>query len=188
MKNLVFPLFVVVLVTLMSSCIKKPEAYDAIAQYEIEKPIIEEYVKTNYPTATFHLESGIWYVLEEVGQDDSYTYKFINAAGAIEAPIINVNYKGKLLNGTVFDEHSSISGLEFRLDRMIEAWQRAFIPSVIADTKTIGLTAKGLKKNSKMTIITPSIWGYRNIKVGEIPANSPLVFEIDVVNIKPTLQ
>lgn len=187
MRNVALSLFAIILLTVTSSCIKEPEMYDPIAQYEIEKPIIREYVETHYPEATLHNESGIWYILHSEGDDNSYTYRFLNAAGVIEAPAIRANYKGKLLDGTVFDEHESNAGLEFHLDRMIEAWQRAFIPAVIGDTKTIGLTAKGLKKGSKITIITPSIWAYRNYKIDKIPVNSPLVFDIEVIAIASSL-
>ena len=36
----------------LSSCIKEGETFDPMAQYEIEKPIIKEYVNNHYPNAT----------------------------------------------------------------------------------------------------------------------------------------
>ena len=183
MKTLKLTFIAIVATLITSSCIKKPDVYDAVGQFELEKPMIAAYVEENYPGATLHTESGIWYQLIEPGNDDSYTYKFINAAGAIEAPLIFANYEGKLLDDTSFDKHESASGTKFLLDQVIEAWQRAFVPAKIGDTKTFGLTQKGLKQGSKIVIITPSIYGYRNHIMPKIPANSPLVFTIDVISI-----
>ncbi|MGJ1409773.1 FKBP-type peptidyl-prolyl cis-trans isomerase [Sphingobacterium thalpophilum] len=45
-------------------------------------------------------------------------------------------------------------------------------------------TEKGLQKGAKIHIMVPSRCGYGNRSNGKIPANSPLGFVIEVVDIK----
>lgn len=167
----------------LSSCIKGGDPYDPTAQYEIEKPLIEEYVMLNFPGATFHEATGIWYQILQPGTPGSYEYKFTNEQ--IEVPVVTVKYKGKLLNGVQFDENQTDAGLKISLGRVIQAWQIAFLPREIDGEDVAGLTYEGLQKGAKIRIVTPSLWGYRNQKHQDIPPNSPLEFEIEVLDITP---
>lgn len=166
----------------LSSCIKEGETFDPMAQYEIEKPIIKEYVNNHYPNATEDENSGIWYEILEEGEPGSYEYKVVN--NQIEAPTVTVKYTGKLLDGTQFDENQDEDGAEMPLSRVIQAWQIAFLPQEIDGAEVNGLTVDGLQVGAKIRIITPSIWAYRNQAQAKIPANSPLEFEIEVLNIE----
>ncbi|MNF13026.1 FKBP-type peptidyl-prolyl cis-trans isomerase [compost metagenome] len=47
-----------------------------------------------------------------------------------------------------------------------------------------GLTEKGLQQGSKIHIMVPSRWAHGSLAMGKIPANSPLDFVIEVVDIK----
>lgn len=181
------------------AAIKEQQRQDSIEKARVKGLIesqadaLEEFANINMPGAT-HVDSlGIWYIVDQVGQEDSYTYRFNNSYGQIEAPDIVVKYKGTLLNGTVFDQTTTEKPTaNFNLARTIPAWQIAFLPRSISldgkDIPVVGLTIPGLKKGSKIRFVTSSPYAYdkQEIKEGnvvKIPANSPLYFEIEVVNI-----
>ncbi|MGO3306332.1 MAG: FKBP-type peptidyl-prolyl cis-trans isomerase [Sphingobacterium sp.] len=46
-----------------------------------------------------------------------------------------------------------------------------------------GLTTEGLRKGSVIKFVTPSPWAYDAKELEKIPANSPLYFEMEVVDI-----
>lgn len=167
----------------LSGCIKDGDTFDPVAQYEIEKPIIQDYVESKYPAATLDANSGIWFQIIDPGQPGSYEYKFVN--NQIENPTIKVKYSGWLLNGTKFDENQTEAGWTRTLGGTISAWQIAFLPKTINGEEVNGLTSQGLQKGAKIRIVTPSRWGYGNQTNGSIPANSPLDFEIEVLDIVP---
>lgn len=178
-------IIVLSLFTLVASgCLKDKEPFDFEAQLEIEKPIIAEYVAANFPNALYDERISIWYEVLEEGDPDSYIYQLDATTGLVVSPTITVNYTGKLLNGEVFDSNLSLTGVEFNLGSLVTAWHSAFLPKMIDGKETIGLTAAGLKKGSEIRIITPSYYAYQNNAYGAIPANSPLYFEIKVLNIK----
>jgi len=85
---------------------------------------------------------------------------------------ISVHYTGKLTNGTVFD--SSVSrGVPFDFTigqgMVIEGWEQGFI---------------GAKVGEKRTLTIPAEMGYGSRDMGTIPANSTLIFDVEVVSIK----
>lgn len=147
------------------------------------------------------IKRGIWYSIEETGIEDSYEYKgqLVNSIyGTYFAPIlpkVKLQYTAKLLNGTTVQ--SDVTGSSYNLSEMAQqanpniynnAWRLSFIPYIIkyngTDEIVGGLTAKGLKKGSKIKVITPSYWAFGTRKVGDIPANSPLVYEFTVLEIE----
>lgn len=80
---------------------------------------------------------------------------------------VTVNYVGKLLkNEKIFDQTTG-SPVSFPLQNLIEGWQEG-IPK--------------LKKGGKGTFFIPSALGYGPYGSGDIPANAPLIFEIELVN------
>lgn len=162
----------------VSSCMKEREVFDWRAQYELEKPIIEEYAKRVLTNPTFDENWGVWFEILEPGEAGSYVYK------ATEAPSVTVKYTGKLLNGTVFDTRQEDDGVKFSLGgSIIDAWPIAFFPKKIGDQEVNGLTANGLQKGTKIRFVTPSYLAYRERASDKIPANSPLDFEIEVLDI-----
>ncbi|MDO8368769.1 MAG: FKBP-type peptidyl-prolyl cis-trans isomerase [Saprospiraceae bacterium] len=96
----------------------------------------------------------------------------ITAPGSGAHPTISntvtVNYVGKLLkNEKVFDQTNG-TPVSFPLSNLIEGWQEG-IPL--------------LKKGGKGTFFIPSALGYGPSGSGSaIPANAPLIFEIELVN------
>lgn len=71
-----------------------------------------------------------------------------------------MNYTGKLLDGTVFDQGLNV---EFPLGGLIEGFQ-------------IGMPY--LREGGSGILLIPSQLGYGKNAVGTIPANSVLVFEV----------
>ncbi|MGV3764156.1 FKBP-type peptidyl-prolyl cis-trans isomerase [Parapedobacter sp.] len=171
----------------LSSCIKDGEPYDPEAQYALEKPVIEEYVLANMPGAILHEETGIWYEIVSPGTAGSFNYKTVY-------PNVYVNYVGELLNGTEFDSDDSASGAKLNLGNTILAWQAVFFPTEIRYDENGelltephvfgGITGDGLQKGAVIRFVTPSKLAYAQRSNGTIPANSPLFFEVKLVDIE----
>ena len=91
---------------------------------------------------------------------------------AKEGNVITVNYTGWLENGTQFD--SSLSPgrdplvITLGAGQVIQGWDEG-IP--------------GMKVGGKRRLTIPPHLGYGNQAVGEIPANSTLIFEIDLLGV-----
>jgi len=173
----------------LSSCIKDGETFDWRAQYEIEKPIIEEYAKTHMNAPQLHETTGIWYEIVSPGETGSFTYK-------ASFPTVYVNYVGELLNGDEFDSDDSAAGAKFSISNngIIPAWQIAFFPKEIKfDEKGEpldkpiefgGITSEGLQKGAVIKFVTPSYLAYGQQNSNTVPANSPLYFEVKVIDIE----
>jgi FKBP-type peptidyl-prolyl cis-trans isomerases 1 len=82
-----------------------------------------------------------------------------------------VNYKGTLIDGKEFDNsYTRGEPLSFRLDGVIPGW-------------TEGL--KNIKKGGKIKLVIPPALAYGKTGVPGIPANSTLVFDVELLDIKP---
>ena len=98
----------------------------------------------------------------------------VEKAGTGEAPkdsdTVVVNYKGTLTDGTEFDNsYKRGEPLSFRLDGVIPGW-------------TEGL--KQIKKGGKVTLVIPPELAYGKTGVPGIPANSTLVFDVELLDVK----
>ena len=104
---------------------------------------------------------------------DSVQYQVITeGTGASPAltDTVSVNYVGTLMDGTEFD--SSVKRgqpLEFVVESMIPGWVEV-IPM--------------MKKGAKWKVFIPPQLGYGERPMGSIPANSLLIFEIELLDIK----
>ena len=103
-------------------------------------------------------------------------YKVI-AAGDRKAPAIapsdevTVQYRGKLLDGSVFDSSDAHGGAAtFKVNRVINGWQEALVM---------------MKPGSKWQVFVPPALGYDLQAKPGIPAGSLLIFDVDVVSVKP---
>ena len=175
----------------LSGCVKELAPFDHQKQLEIDKQKIEKYVNDNQLPMMMHENSGIYYMIitEPINEGGlgNYIYRFTDATKTyVETPIVTIKYKGKLLDGTVFDENTT--GLRYNLAGLIKAWQMIVLPSAIDGITIGGITQNGLQAGYKVRFITPSYWAYQNNAQGTIPANSPLEFEIEVVKIEPPVQ
>jgi FKBP-type peptidyl-prolyl cis-trans isomerase FkpA len=126
-----------------------------------EKTTLEAYLTENKvkvkPTA-----SGLYIVETKKGSGPSPKVN----------EIVSVNYTGKLLDGNTFDSNAGQPPVEFPLahGQLIEGWVEAL---------------QLMKKGGKATLILPSSLGYGDRGNGRIPPYSPMVFEVELVDIKP---
>ncbi|UOQ54692.1 FKBP-type peptidyl-prolyl cis-trans isomerase [Hymenobacter cellulosivorans] len=141
---------------------KKMMAY-AEQQLKKDDVILQEYIKKNNLTAQKD-PSGVYYVVTKAG------------TGAKPTPgqTVSVLYKGSLLDGKVFDSSEKMGNkpIEFPLGvgQVIPGWD-----------KGIGL----LNKGTKATLLIPSSLAYGQRGAGaDIPADAPLRFDVELVDIK----
>ena len=122
-------------------------------QTVLDNEIIQKYLKDNSLVAD--TTRGIYYIISDTGTVNHPT----------ATSIVSVYYKGYLTDGTTFDQ--SIPGLprEFPLQGVIKGWQ-------------IGVPLIG--KGGKIKLLIPSALGYGASKTGAIPANSVLIFDIEL--------
>lgn len=123
-----------------------------------EEDQINSYISSKNLTVTDKTTSGLRYILTKA-----------NPSGAAlkVGQTINVNYTGSLISGKTFDS----GNFSFVLGggRVIEGFD-------------IGIAK--MRVGEKAILIFPSTLGYGSQSVGSIPANSSLVFEIEVVSAK----
>jgi FKBP-type peptidyl-prolyl cis-trans isomerase FkpA len=150
-------------VTFFSSCSKEMDEckYDACAITAPASEIseLEAYLSSAAITATRHC-SGMYYSVDAAGSGATPTI----------CSTIAVKYKGQLTNGTVFDQGT----LSYKLDDLIEAWKKG-IPMI--------------KPGGKIKLYCPPTlaYGSQAVKDGAgntvIPANSILIFEVELTNV-----
>jgi FKBP-type peptidyl-prolyl cis-trans isomerase FkpA len=144
-------LAVIVLLVIAASC-----AEDVTDYGPIDKKIIEDYLKANNLTAQ-STASGLYYIIDKPG---GANHPNINSS-------VSASYKGYLTDSTVFDEsYSTGVPVNFALNAVIPGWQE-------------GLQLIGVK--GKMHLFIPSALGYGSTAKTDIPANSVLIFEIELV-------
>ena len=157
MKSFFVFLFAVIF---FSSCSKKidPCKYDAcaVAAPASEIAQLEAYLSSAAITTAIKHCSGMYYTIDAAG----------SGATANICNTVAVKYKGQLTNGTVFDQ--STSPVAFRLDGLIEAWKKG-IPLI--------------KPGGKIKLYCPPSLAYGSQAVGTIPANSILIFEVELTNV-----
>jgi len=120
---------------------------------------IAAYVKKQ-PIPFEKSESGLYYHIERVGEGEN----FIKLTDKV-----TFTYEGKLLNGKVFDSTSVGKPAVFNVNRLIAGWQEIFM---------------NLKKGGKATIVVPPQLGYGDHSLPNLPKNSILVFNLEVLNVE----
>ena len=111
-------------------------------------------------------ESGLQYQVIEPAKD-------ANAPKPDKDSVVKVFYKGSFIDGKVFDQNIGKEPIEFPLTSVIPGWSEG-----------VSLMQKG----SKYRFWIPSKLGYGDRPMGQIPANSVLVFEVELVDIKTAEQ
>ncbi|MBK7763635.1 MAG: FKBP-type peptidyl-prolyl cis-trans isomerase [Bacteroidetes bacterium] len=117
---------------------------------------IQNHLTANGLTATQH-SSGLFYDITNAGSGDNPNL----------CSSVTVKYKGTLLNGFIFDQ--STSNVSFPLKQLIVGWQ-------------LGLPL--LKKGGSIKLYVPPSLGYGSASQSGIPANSTLIFTIDLVGVE----
>lgn len=150
-----FALLLAVGLTIFAGCNKDDD--DAAKQAGLDEQIIVDYLTNNGIDAQRH-ESGLYYKITKEGTGAQPDFN----------SVVGVFYKGYLVNGTVFDQTTHGSVL-LPLSNLIDGWK-------------IGVPM--LKSGGSGTFFIPSALGYGNQPAGAIPANSVLIFEIDLVSVQ----
>ena len=130
----------------------------AVDQTQLQKDIIaiDAYLASKSIVAIKDA-SGVRYVVSTAGDDSK---------PCLESQV-NVNYTGKLLTtGVVFDS-SKGTPVTFPLSNLILGWQISF---------------PNFGKGTKATLYIPSVFAYGKNVAGSIPANSNLIFDIELIS------
>lgn len=130
---------------------------NTLSQAQQDENTINKYISDNHLNATA-TGSGLHYVISTQG-----TGIQPNANSTV-----TVQYDGLLIDGSIFDQ-STAAGATFPLTGVIKGWQEG-IPL--------------FKKGGKGILLIPSALGYGSQAVGKIPANSVLIFNIQLLDVK----
>ena len=123
-------------------------------QLELDIRFIDNYLQENGIDA-IEDPSGVRYVIHTAGTGPKPSL----------ASTVRVNYTGRFFNGTIFETNSDV---QFPLGGVILGWQ-------IALTK--------VNEGSEVTVYIPSGLAYGPSSTGNIPPNSNLIFDIDLLEV-----
>ncbi|MBL4863095.1 MAG: FKBP-type peptidyl-prolyl cis-trans isomerase [Crocinitomicaceae bacterium] len=101
--------------------------------------------------------SGLYYKIIEEGEGKKIQFK----------DHVSFKYRGEFVDGTVFDEQET--PVEYKVEALIGAWKEIMLE---------------LKKGGKAYLIAPPQLGYGTHDLDDIPANSILIYELEVVDVK----
>ena len=133
------------------------EVFDEQEQLAIDRQLITEYLADNNITAEQIGETGIYYAISQSGTGDNAEF----------ASSVYADYRGYLLDGTEFD--SGTIDFVVGAESVIQGWELGF---------------QELNKGASATLFIPSKYGYGSSRQGTIPANSVLLFDVTVVDIR----
>ncbi len=137
------------------------EVFDEDQRLALDRSLIEEYLTENNIVANEIDETGIMYVIHTPGTGPNAEF----------AESVFTNYRGYLLDGTEFDSSVGRGVLDFVIGagQVIRGWELGF---------------QQFNKGTSATLFIPSKFGYGTNRQGTIPANSVLIFDVDVVDIR----
>ena len=136
--------------TVLDGFVQKRRAYTGALNNEKGQNYIEAFLKEEGVQKT---ESGLAHKIIEAGSDKK---------AVSDKDTVWVNYKGTLLDGTVFDQNDDIN---FTLNRVIKGWGEGM--------KLIG-------EGGKIKLVIPGELAYGEYGTRGIEPNSTLVFDIDL--------
>lgn len=179
MKTKLYAVFAFLIGLAATSCINPDETQEVIFQKDLEA--IEEYLDKNQITSLKKYEEpaeGLYIYWQESVNADLNSIR--------RADTVKVDYTGKLLTNAVFD--TSIE--QVARDNGIYSSSRGYEP--LRYPVGLGYTIPGfefaislMREGEKATVIFPSRLGYGSQAENGIPANSPLIFEINLLEITP---
>jgi FKBP-type peptidyl-prolyl cis-trans isomerase FkpA len=164
-------LIVSTLALVFTSCMKNkgddPQqcTYDAcvVKAPASEIQSVQDYLSANTLTATQHC-SGLFYSIELEG----------SGATPEACSYVSVKYVGRFTNGNIFDQTTGSNVAAFYLSEVIRGWTNA-VPLI--------------KAGGKIRLYIPPSLGYGNVDRKDsngnvvIPANSILVFDVELVQV-----
>lgn len=121
---------------------------------QAEVAALKQFIDSSRVSATAD-DRGFYYTIQSPG----------SGAKPTQCSNVTVNYSGKLTNGSTFD---SANGVNFALARLIVGWQEG-----------IPLIAPG----GSITLYLPPSLAYGSQAQPGIPANSILIFKIDLTQV-----
>lgn len=146
---------------------KKTQAAEFEKQKGVDQKVIQDYLAKNGLTGKAKkTESGVYYIVTQPG------------SGPTPKPgdMVQVHYSGKLLNGKEFDNsrtNPQAAGKPFQLQlgvgMVIPGWEEGIMQ---------------LHKGEKATMLIPSTLAYGPRGNQAIPANSVLLFDIELLDIQ----
>ncbi|MCL2041785.1 MAG: FKBP-type peptidyl-prolyl cis-trans isomerase [Bacteroidales bacterium] len=125
-----------------------------------EKTTLRQYMEENNINAT-ETESGLFIAVVQEGTGQQ----------AQPGDQVSVHYTGKLLNGKVFDssvDRGTPIRFQVGVGQVIRGWDEGIVT---------------MKVGEKAIFLIPSPLAYGERDLGDIPANSPLIFEVELVEI-----
>lgn len=140
---------------LAASCKKE----DVVDYGPIDNKIIRNYIAEKGLTNVDSTASGLYYIIQKPGSTLHPTL----------LSVITVNYQGYLTDGTLFDASATGSPLNSPLSYLITAWQE-------------GIPLIGV--GGKITLLCPSALGYGSQSYPKIPANSVLLFNVELLKVE----
>jgi FKBP-type peptidyl-prolyl cis-trans isomerase len=150
--------FLLVMVLAAFMACDSEEVFDEQEQLAIDRQLITEYLADNDITAEQIGETGIYYAISQSGTGDNAEF----------ASSVYADYRGYLLDGTEFD--SGTIDFVVGAGSVIQGWELGF---------------QELNKGASATLFIPSKYGYGSSRQGTtIPANSVLLFDVTVVDIR----
>ena len=141
--------------SIINSYLQKRTAYEGALNKEKGDKFRREFYAKNSADST---ASGIVYLIQDSGSDLRATS---------DRDTVKVNYRGTLIDGTEFDKNE---GVEFPLNRVIPGW-----------TEGMKLVGEG----GKITLVIPAEKAYGERGPREIGVNSTLIFDVDLLEVKP---
>ena len=143
---------------IINNYLQKRTAYEGALNKEKGDKFRKEFFVKNNADST---ATGIVYLIQDSGSDK----RAFN-----DRDTVKVNYKGTLINGKEFDSNE---GIEFPLNRVIKGW-----------TEGMKLVGEG----GKITLVIPANLAYGERAPREIGANSTLIFDVDLLEVKPYVE
>ncbi len=147
----------ITLLFILSLCMFSCKTYNEDDKLTFDEKI-EKYIKTEHLDLE-KTSSGLYLKTLKEGDSDGEEIKYQS--------LVSFKYKGSLLNGEVFDEQEN--AVTFKISQLIGAWKEALIG------KTAG---------TKLYLIAPPQLGYGDRDLDDIPPNSILVFELEVISVE----
>lgn len=150
----------ILMLALFVSCSSDDDSfYSPTEQATLDNQVILDYLAENNLDAEKHA-SGLYYIIHDAGDGERFPTYYDE---------VEVRYRGTLIDGTVFDETIADATYSNILGSLIYGWQ-------------IGLPLIG--EGGNMTLFIPSLLGYGSYPLPGIPANSVLIFDIELVSIQ----
>lgn len=131
--------------------------YPETTQWQIDDRLINQFLTAKGITAT-KLPSRVYIKVNQEGAG-TVVNQFSN---------LTVKYTGRFLSGTEFDKTTGDATFITLLNQTVPGWRKALL---------------GLKKGAKVRLLIPSDLGYGPAAYQQIPGNSILDFDIELVDV-----